>query len=60
MKLSNFLWLFGFVYVAFYMNGHIVKQKNYILKLEDALETRTYEFEVCKKLYKSGLTEPRE
>lgn len=59
MRLSNFLWFFGFVYVVFYLNGEIVFLNNEVIKYKQRAETMTYQFDICKKLYKKGLTCPK-
>jgi len=59
MRLSNFLWFFGFVYVVFYLNGQIVVLKNQLKVCAVHAETMSYQFNMCKRLYKKGLTCPK-
>lgn len=59
MKLGHFLWFFSFVYLAFYLNGKVVALNNQLEKSQFRLETMTYQFNMCKKLYKMPLTCPK-
>ena len=52
----KYFWLASFLYIAIYLNGQIVSLKNELIKTKSNLETMTYQFGVCKKLYKKTLT----